>query len=190
MEEVEDVEEDDDGEDDQHSEKEEDPVHPPSLWTATSQGRTKEVRRLLEEGAEDIEGNGGPFWNTPLCEAAYRGHVEILRLLLEHGAEMSSSRTGATPLHFAACHDPKRETVVQLLLDRGADVLSETDAGHTAEYWAKACGHHNTAAMLKAEALRRAQCEAFAMGHGERLGAGSQVRCLDPGVVRMVLERV
>jgi len=46
------------------------------------------------------------------------------------------------------------------------------------------------AEMLKAEALRRAQCEAFAMGQLERLGAGSMVRGLDPGVVRMVLEHV
>ena len=47
--------------------------------------------------------------------------------------------------------------------------------------------------MLKAEAERReavARCEAFAMGHQERLGAGSRVRWLDAGVVQMVLEQV
>jgi len=207
------------------AEEEEEPVQPPALWTASSQGRTEEVRRLLVEGAEDIDGEGGPMKNTPLCEAARRGHVEVLLLLLEHGAELSATGGGATPLHFAArtpCEeifllliengadisakdingarpihwvaaayqDRETEKVVQLLLDRGADVLSESNAGYTAEYVATACGHHQTAATLKAEALRRAQCEAFAMGHGERRGAGSRVRCLDPGVVRMVLERV
>ena len=49
--------------------------------------------------------------------------------------------------------------------------------------------------MLKAEAerreaVRRARCEAFAMGHQERLGAGSRVRWLDAGVVQMVLKQV
>ena len=37
--------------------------------------------------------------------------------------------------------------------------------------------------------MRRAKCEAFAMGHQERLGAGSRVRWLDAGVLRMVLEQ-
>ena len=39
-----------------------------------------------------------------------------------------------------------------------------------------------------AEIERRAQCVAFAMGDHARLGAGSRVRWLDVGVVRMVLE--
>ena len=43
-------------------------------------------------------------------------------------------------------------------------------------------------AMLKAEARRRTQWEAFAMGQQEWLGAGSRVRWLGVGVVRMVLE--
>ena len=38
--------------------------------------------------------------------------------------------------------------------------------------------------------MRRANCEAFAMGHQERLGAGSRVQWLDAGVLRMVLEQV
>ena len=36
---------------------------------------------------------------------------------------------------------------------------------------------------------RIAKCEAFAMGQLERLGAGSQVRGLEPEVLRMVLEQ-
>jgi len=51
------------------------------------------------------------------------------------------------------------------------------------------------AAIIEAwdEQRRRAHCEAreaFAMGHLERLGAGSRVRGLDTGVVQMVLELV
>jgi hypothetical protein len=38
--------------------------------------------------------------------------------------------------------------------------------------------------------VRDQQCVAFAMGQLERLGAGSRVRGIDPGVVRMVLERL
>ena len=49
---------------------------------------------------------------------------------------------------------------------------------------------NQVAAMLQTEAVRRAQCVAFAMGHLERLGAGSRVRALDAGVLRMVLEQL
>ena len=38
------------------------------------------------------------------------------------------------------------------------------------------------------EAERRARCEAFALGHHERLGAGSRVSELEAEVVRMVIE--
>ena len=50
--------------------------------------------------------------------------------------------------------------------------------------------HVEVAAMLTAEAVRRAKCEAFAMGQLERLGAKSRVLALDSGVVRIVLEHV
>jgi len=43
---------------------------------------------------------------------------------------------------------------------------------------------------ILAAAVRRVKCEAFAMGHQERLGAGSRVRWLDAGVLLMVLEQV
>ena len=42
----------------------------------------------------------------------------------------------------------------------------------------------------RVERESRALREAFAMGHQERLGAGSRVLGLDAGVVRMILEEV
>ena len=41
--------------------------------------------------------------------------------------------------------------------------------------------------LLRAVTTCRMRCIAFAMGLHERLGAGSRVGALDPGVVRMVL---
>jgi hypothetical protein len=40
------------------------------------------------------------------------------------------------------------------------------------------------------EALRLAKCEAFVMGHHERLGAESRIVDLDAGVLRMIVERI
>jgi len=52
-----------------------------------------------------------------------------------------------------------------------------------------ASSHPRVAGMLRAAAARRARGVAFAMGQGERLGALSMVRALDPGVLRMILDQ-
>ena len=131
---------------------------------------------------------------SPLQIAARRGHGEIVRVLLEHGAEFSKSDIdGRTPLHYAACHGLVDTT--RLLLDNGADLQSKSHKGKTPEDLAIAREHPHVAAMLKAEAVRReavrrAQCVAFATGHHPRLGAGSGVLELEVGVVRMILEEL
>ena len=44
--------------------------------------------------------------------------------------------------------------------------------------------------MLKAEAVSRATCVAFAIGHHQRLWLGLLVEGLDPQVVHKVIEQV
>jgi len=44
------------------------------------------VRFILEEGVE-IEARGGRGGATPLNIASFRGHVDVVKLLLEHGAD-------------------------------------------------------------------------------------------------------
>jgi hypothetical protein len=73
----------------------------PALWTAASQGQLEEVRHLLMGGAY-IEEKGGLMTSTPLHEAARLGHEEVVRVLLEYGANVYAKQTdGATPLHVA-----------------------------------------------------------------------------------------
>ena len=229
------------------------PVLDPALWTAAKDGRAGEVRRLLAEEV-DIA-----FQTSPLLQALLHGEEEVVRVLLEHGADASAKDSagatpmhhvrragvlpmllllekgaevsakrmdGSTPLHFAAAggHEAMvlillehgaevsskmdggytplhaaayrgHETVARVLLHMGADLQSKTHDGQTAEDIATTHSHPQVAAMLKAEterreAVRKAQCVAFAMGHQERVGAGSKVWWLDEGVVRMVLEQV
>jgi ankyrin repeat protein len=63
----------------------------------------------------------GKGW-TGLHEAAKQGHLEIVRLLLEHGAEPNAREPGDNTyaLHWAAAHG--HVEVVRALLDAGGDV--------------------------------------------------------------------
>jgi len=138
----------------------------------------------LHYGTEENDGQSGVGWR---CRRGPGTHDAVAQLLLDNGAKVGAKNDkGATPLHLAvrANHLP----VVQLLIDAGADVLSKTNDGETPEDLAS--WNHDIVAMLKAEVQRRARCAAFAMGQQERLGAGSRVQELEPGVVRMVLDHV
>jgi FOG: Ankyrin repeat len=56
----------------------------------------------------------------PLHVAAYTGHADVARVLLESGANPNATNNGGhTPLHAAAYEG--RLNVASLLLERGAD---------------------------------------------------------------------
>lgn len=110
--------------------------------------------------------------DSALMMAAYKGHVEAVRALLDKGAE--PNQTGWAALHYAAAvgnnpivqllldksayidaESPNQTTpimmaargghilTVKLLLDEGADVLLKNGAGMTALDFAKAAGFND-----------------------------------------------
>lgn len=63
-----------------------------------------------------------------LHRACLRGDVEVVRLLLQHGADVNAVNDyNETPLHYAC----KRANLVvlQCMIEHGADILSEDRAG-------------------------------------------------------------
>jgi ankyrin repeat protein len=143
-----------------------------ALCTAAAKGRTKEVRRLLAAGA-DIEERSPQDESTPLHCAASSGRAAVVRLLLRKGADMSAENSlGATSLHVVARWG--FEAVARLLIEHGADVSAKTTAdGVTPEDVAVARSQPVVAALLKAEAARRA--DPSARGRQEPLPPKPQV---------------
>ncbi|GLV41324.1 uncharacterized protein CBL_04848 [Carabus blaptoides fortunei] len=67
---------------------------------------------------------------TPLHEACSRGHLDIAKLLLQYGANVSeSAQGGIRPLHEAA--ENGFVEIIRLLLSYGADPMLATYSGHT-----------------------------------------------------------
>ena len=76
---------------------------------------------------------------TTLHSAAAGSHSEIVKLLLEHGADPNAAQDGGfTPLHSAAQNDDRESA--EALLEAGADSGRASAQGHTPAHHARA--HH------------------------------------------------
>lgn len=79
------------------------------------------VKSLVLDQKANVNGTG-EFDMTPLHAAAIRGHTDIARWLVEHGAEVNPDNTATieSPLHKAANYN--KITTVEYLLSAGARV--------------------------------------------------------------------
>lgn len=119
------------------------------LIAACEKGQTKEVERLLSQGA-NINAKGGDS-GTPLFAAVVWNHPEMVRLLLENGAKLDDSDTpsGRTYLIDAAVRG--NYEVVKLLLAKRVNVNAKDEDGATALMHASeesGYGHVETVKLL------------------------------------------
>lgn len=98
-----------------------------SMQSAVYKGDTKEISRLLDQGADVNEMSRWHY--SPLIIAAMKGRCDVLKLLIERGADVNqpSMCTGETALIAAAFNN--RVDCVKLLLENGADIDYRTPSG-------------------------------------------------------------
>ena len=98
------------------------------LWTASTLGRLRFVKLLVERGAE-IE-HTTDSRSTPLRGAAFDGHCDVCEYLIERGADIDKpNQVGQSPLTIAAAM--KKVDCVQLLIKKGANVNHRGHNGDT-----------------------------------------------------------
>jgi ankyrin repeat protein len=99
------------------------------IFIASYNGDLEAVKRLIEQDPKLVNSRNS-LGRFPLEIAAQTGRMEIVRFLLEKGADVNLNRDGSTALHMAALYGGKTELVV-LLLEKGADMNARTKRGDT-----------------------------------------------------------
>jgi ankyrin repeat protein len=95
----------------------------------------KEINHSLYEGA------------TPLCVAISKGEIDLVKKLIEYGADVNEKSNGLTPLMIAARYN--KVEIIKLLLANGASLKQKNEIGITALKYAVLSNANEAAAFLK-----------------------------------------
>lgn len=127
----------------------------PLIVTASSPNHDSDSLKLLIEAGADV--NASSLTTTPLLAAVNREWVEGVQILLAAGADpnMVKRESGYTALHVASTYG--LESIVALLLERGADVECENGNGKTALCLAREWHEKGIARMLRKAGARDEQ---------------------------------
>jgi ankyrin repeat protein len=110
------------------------------LLRAATANNVPEVRRLLSVGADVNAWDADDDDDTALHKASYFGHVQAIKELLDHGADIErTNKDGRTQLHWASGRGHLQ--VFQALREHGADVNAKDDEGETPLHFACCPGH-------------------------------------------------
>jgi ankyrin repeat protein len=112
------------------------------LMLACLNGELELATQMVKKGA-DVNKTG---W-TPLHYAASKGHLSVIKLLLENYAYIDAeSPNGTTPLMMASMYGTT--DAVNLLLGEGADPLLKNQQGLTALQFAQRASRPDAAEIL------------------------------------------
>ncbi|MCE9670310.1 ankyrin repeat domain-containing protein [Myxococcus stipitatus] len=108
------------------------------------------IRQLLESGVGvDFEDQNH---HTPLLTAVTQDNVELIQLLMAHGADIQAPVGYDTPLHRAAEFGAER--VVRFLIEQGVDPRTPSPSGRTVLGAARASKHSRGVVALLVDLLK------------------------------------
>ncbi|KAG2818434.1 hypothetical protein PC116_g15191 [Phytophthora cactorum] len=117
------------------------------LRFAASEGRLEVVKLLVEVGSARVNQYDERGW-TPLILASWYGHYNVVKFLLEHGAQIDVKDAGSsTAMRFAASEGRLR--IAKLLVQHGSLCVNEPEIhGRTPLWFAVKNNHLRLAAWL------------------------------------------
>ena len=105
------------------------------------------VKALAIGRPQDVNSRSFTGEETPLHLTSQEGHVDVSRLLIEHGADAAAqSKDRTTPLHRASFWG--HVDVARLLIEHGADVAAQNKDGMTPLHETSLRGHVDVARLL------------------------------------------
>ena len=123
------------------------PPHDTPLNYAAFCGLHTVVELLAIEHPQHVYSRCGDDEETPLHLASRNGYLEVARVLVERGADVTAQdKDGSTPLHVASRWD--HLDLARLLVERGADMTVQDMYGSTPLHLASECGHPDLARFL------------------------------------------
>ena len=132
-------------------------AHTTPLTAAAEQNNTSAIKELLNKGAKIDETNSGKWSATPLYWSFFYCKFEAAELLLKKGANVNLADSfGLAPLQVAVCCKDLDVSLIEHLIEKGADInyntpsnaLAKPFEGWTSLHYAISCGADDVARLL------------------------------------------
>ena len=116
-----------------------------ALYYASLCGFSGLANYIICTHGEDVNAKCG-YHETPLRAASYKGHIDVVHVLLDHGANVNTIDKRKTPLYSAVYG--RQSEIVRLLLEHGADVDAWYDSQDLVLHYASKNGQAEVVHLL------------------------------------------
>ncbi|MDD5326918.1 MAG: ankyrin repeat domain-containing protein [Phycisphaerae bacterium] len=120
------------------------------IFTASATGDIERVRDFLRNDPNMVNATQGDYNTTPLHYATSSGQIEMVKFLIEKGADVNAGYPQKpTPLHLAALQGHLE--VAEMLINKGAEVNAKDNFGFTPLFLATEKGSKDMVELLIAK---------------------------------------